>query len=195
MTAVLSVTFLVLQAASSPSPQPAQGGGTDVASNLASGLIGAVIGGVLASATSLVLQRNDRLHEQHSAARLIVMELIHSQNILVASQRTKLWIQNQLSRSFWESEGAKVSAALKPEELVIVGKPYLYVQSLESVAATYVLMRNPRGMFHGPQTNPQDDIALLDDAVIACSEAIDFLRKYAGFSDEEFERLQKAASK
>jgi predicted small secreted protein len=195
MTARLIVMFLALQAAATPSPNATQGVGTDVVSILASGLIGAVIGAVLASATSLLLQRNDRLHEQHSAARLIVIELIHTQNILVACQRTKLWTQNQLSRSFWESQGAKVSAALKPEGLVTVGRPYLYVQSLEAVAATYVLMKNPRGMFHGPQTNPQDDIALLDDAVAACSKAIEFLRTYAGFSDEEFARLQEAASK
>jgi hypothetical protein len=170
-----------------------------VLTNLLSGFLGAVLGAVItayfADRTARGLQKSDRDHEQHSAARLIVIELIHTQNILVACQRTKLWTQNQLSRSFWETEGAKVSAALKPEELVTVGRPYLYVQSLEAVAATYVLMKNPRGMFHGPQSNPQDDIALLDDAVAACSEAIDFLRKYAGFSDDEYDRLQKAASK
>jgi hypothetical protein len=170
-----------------------------VLTNLLSGFFGAVLGAVItaffADRTARDLQKGDREHEQHSAARLIVIELIHTQNILVACQRTKLWTQGQLSRSFWESESAKVSAALRPEELVTVGRPYLYVQSLEAVAARYVLMKNPRGIFHGPQSNPADDLALLDDAVIACSEAIEFLRTYAGFSDEEFMKLQKAASK
>jgi hypothetical protein len=170
-----------------------------ILTNLLSGFFGAVLGAAVTAyfsdRTARGLQKSNREHEQRSAARLIVIELIHTQNILIACQRTKLWTQNQLSRSFWESEGAKVSAALEPEELVTVGRPYLYVQSLEAVAATYVLMNNPRGMFHGPQTNPQDDLALLDDAVAACSEAIEFLRTYARFNEEEFARLRKAASK
>ena len=68
-------------------------------SNLASGLVGALLGAVAATATSLLVQRNDRLHQQRSGARVIVIELIHNQNILQGFRQTGHWQPDLINRS------------------------------------------------------------------------------------------------
>lgn len=159
--------------------------------NLLSGFVGAVIGALvtafLADRSARGLQRQDRLNQQRSGARLIVIELIHSQNILEAFRQAGAWQPDLLVRSFWESEEAKVGLALGPEELVSVGAPYLHVQALEAVAATY-RARNTPGM---PST--KEDFDLLQAAVDACGTAIHALRGYAQLSDSDFARLTGAA--
>jgi uncharacterized membrane protein YeaQ/YmgE (transglycosylase-associated protein family) len=172
--------------------QNAQSVGVDI-SNLLSGFVGAVIGaaitGFWADRTARRVQRNDRLHEQRAGARVIVIELVHNQNILEGFRKSGTWESDLVNRSFWESEGANVAEALTPEELVAVGEPYLYVQALDAVAATYAAGSNPKGML-----SAKHERDILDLAVDGCGKAITVLRTYAGFSEAEFARLQKAAS-
>jgi len=190
MSDALTILLLGVEMAATPARHVAQSGGVDVVSNLASGLIGALVGAAAASGTSLWLQRNDRVHRQRSGARVIVIELIHNQNILEGFRRAGSWQPDLINRSFWETEGVNTAQALTPEELVAVGEPYLLVQALEAIAATYRANNTPNAMLSAQREND-----ILTDAVTACSAAITILRTYAGFNDAEFDRLQRAASR
>jgi hypothetical protein len=162
--------------------------------NLLSGLIGAVIGALLtakfADRTAHDIQRKERLHEQQSSARVITIELVHNQTMLEAFKKSGTWQADLLNRNFWEGEAANAAQALKPGELITVGRPYLYMQSLEAVAAAYRKNNNPQGMW-----SAQAERDIRDFAIDGCGKAIDVLRTLAGFSDAEFDELQKAASK
>lgn len=188
----LAVLLVSVYVAATPARASGQTVSVDVA-NLLSGFIGAVIGAVIAAVVTYWgarrLQRSDRDHAQHSAARVIVIELIHNQTILQGFKRTGAWQSDLLTRSFWESEGAHAAQGLTPEELVEVGRPYLYAQALENVAAVYRQQNNPGGML-----GSQQDQALLDGAIEACGDSIHVLQGHAGFSNEEIARLRKAAT-
>lgn len=163
-------------------------------SNLLSGFVGAVVGAVvaayLADRTARGLQRNDREHEQNSAARVIVIELIHNQNILETFRQTRRWQSDLVTRGFWESEGAQAAQGLTPEELVAVGQPYLYMQALESIAQAYRADKNEDGMLES-----EHDHTVLNAAIEMCGEAITVLQRHTGFTDAEIARLREFASK
>lgn len=161
----------------------------ELITNLLSGLVGAIVGAWWTNRTARGLQRENGLQEQRAAARLIVIELIHNQNILKAFHDSKAWQPNLLTRNFWESGGPRVAVVLAPEELVAIGGPYLNIQALEALAASYRARNVPEGM-------ATDEASVLkQQALESCSSAIDALRRYAGFSEDEFDRLRKAASK
>lgn len=98
--------------------------------NLASGLIGAVLGGVIVVWAEQWRWRR----ENRAAARLVYYEAISNRVIIESLIKNPIaGFAGRLSRSVWDSQGVRVASMLRGDSLNTVGAAYLGIDQIVSL--------------------------------------------------------------
>lgn len=112
--------------------------GPDLIINLASGLIGAIVG----AGAALYLGWSDRDHRTAGAARAIHTEMVTNAAYLEAlAGQGEVW--GPISDALWRSQVAQIAPALSADDFRVLAGAYLGIGACEHIRVEFLADRRP----------------------------------------------------